>query len=77
MTSRWAASTSAAALHGVLDGKPGPARDVALANAGAALLAAGLADTLGAGVALAAEAVDGGAAQRALDGLVELSNSLE
>ncbi len=68
---------SAAALRGVLDGKPGPARNIALANAGAALLAAGLADTLGAGVALAAEAVDGGAARRALDGLVELSNSLE
>ncbi len=68
---------SAAALRGVLDGAPGPARNIALANAGAALLAAGLADTLKAGVALAVDAVDGGAARRALDGLVELSVTLE
>ena len=68
---------SAAALRGVLDGAPGPARNIALANAGAALLAAGLADTLVEGVAKAAEAVDGGAAQRVLDGLVELSGTLE
>ena len=68
---------SADALRGVLDGAQGPARNVAVANAGAALLAAGLADTLQAGVALASEAIDGGAARRALDGLVELSNSLE
>ncbi len=68
---------SAAALRGVLDGAHGPARNIAVANAGAALLAAGLADTLRAGVALAVEAIDGGAARRALDGLVELSNSLD
>ena len=68
---------SAAALRGVLDGAPGPARNIALANAGAALLAAGLADTLVEGVAKAAEAVDGGAARRVLDGLVELSGTLE
>ena len=68
---------SAAALRGVLDGAPGPARNIALANAGAALLAAGLADTLKAGVALAVDALDGGAARRALDGLVELSVTLE
>ena len=68
---------SAAALRGVLDGSEGAARNVAVANAGAALLAAGLADTLEAGVALAVESIDGGAARRALDGLVELSNSLE
>ena len=68
---------SAAALRGVLDGAPGPARNIALANAGAALLAAGLADTLVEGVALAVDAVDGGAARRALDGLVELSGTLE
>ena len=68
---------SAAALRGVLDGAQGPARNIALANAGAALLAAGLADTLVEGVAKAAEAVDGGAARRALDGLVELSGTLE
>ena len=68
---------SAAALRGVLDGAQGPARNIALANAGAALLAADLADTLAEGVAQAADAVDGGAARRALDSLVELSGTLE
>ena len=68
---------SAAALRGVLDGAAGPKRDVAIANAAAALLAAGLADTLTDGVALAAASVDGGAARRTLDGLVELSQSLD
>ena len=68
---------SAAVLRGVLGGAQGPARNIALANAGAALLAAGLADTLVEGVALAVEAVDGGAARRALDDLVELSMTLE
>ena len=68
---------SAAALRGVLSGAHGPARNIAIANAAAALVAAGLADTLESGVELAVESVDGGSAQRALDGLVELSNSLD
>ena len=68
---------SAAALRGVLDGAAGPKRDVAIANAAAALLAAGLANTLADGVALASKSIDGGAARRTLDALVELSQSLD
>jgi anthranilate phosphoribosyltransferase len=52
---------SAIALS-VLGGEPGPARDVVLLNAGAALFVAGRAADIGDGVGLAAEAVDTGRA---------------
>lgn len=48
----------------VLHGAPGPARNIVLANASAALVAAGRAASFPEGVALAAEAVDSGAARR-------------
>ena len=61
----------------VLDGKPGPGRDVVLMNASAALLAVGKIATLEEGIAMAAEAVDSGEARRKLDALVALSQRLE
>jgi anthranilate phosphoribosyltransferase len=64
---------AAAAIRAVLAGEPGPRRDVALANAAAALYVAGRCDTLRAGVALAAEAVDDGSARRVLAALVRSS----
>jgi anthranilate phosphoribosyltransferase len=60
----------------VLAGEPGPARELALLNAGAAVYVSGRADTLRAGVEQAAEAVDGGGAARALDALVALAGEL-
>ena len=60
---------NAAVVRSVLGGEPGPARDLVLLNAGAAILAGGRADDLQAGVAAAAEAIDTGAAQRVLDDL--------
>jgi anthranilate phosphoribosyltransferase len=60
----------------VLAGEPGPERDLALLNAGAAVYVSGRADTLRAGVEQAAEAVDGGGAARALDALVALAGEL-
>ena len=63
-------------LRDVLQGKHGPARDVVLANAAGALVAAGKAATLKEGVALAAESIDSGAAKDKLDALVELSQRL-
>jgi anthranilate phosphoribosyltransferase len=60
----------------VLDGNPGPARDMVLLNSGAALLAAGLAADLGEGIEMAGNAVDSGRARRKLDRLIELSGSL-
>jgi anthranilate phosphoribosyltransferase len=50
----------------VLEGRPGPRRDVVLLNAAAALLAAGRASSLREGVAQAGAALDGGRARRVL-----------
>ena len=57
---------SVAMLRGVLEGQPGAARDIVLLNAGAALYAANVANSIGDGIALAREALDSGAAQAKL-----------
>ena len=67
--------TNARALTAVLDGEPGPFRDIVLFNAAAALVVAGKADALKDGVAMAAEAIDSGAARGRLRQLVEISNA--
>lgn len=69
------AETNAAALRAVLGGAHGPYRDIVLLNAAAALIVAGKAADLRAGVALAAESIDTGAATRALDRLVAITNT--
>jgi len=53
----------------VLQGERGPRRDIVLANAAAALVAAGLADGWKDGIALAARAIDSGAAYEKLEAL--------
>ncbi|MFZ4482504.1 MAG: anthranilate phosphoribosyltransferase [Chthoniobacterales bacterium] len=60
------AADNALLLERILGGVPGPARDLVLANAAAALIVAGLADEWSAAVARAAEAIDSGAAARVL-----------
>lgn len=65
---------SADVARGVLDGKPGPTRDIVLLNAAAALVVADIATDMKDGIAKAAEAIDSGAARKALDVLVEVSN---
>jgi anthranilate phosphoribosyltransferase len=60
---------NAAALAALLDGAPGAYRDIVLLNAAAALLIAGRAADLRAGAALAARAIDDGAARGVLDRL--------
>lgn len=60
-------------IRTVFSGKSGPARDVVLLNAGAALYAAGLSHDIQSGVVLAAVAVDSGAAGRKLNELVEFT----
>ena len=57
---------SVAMLRGVLDGQPGAARDIVLLNAGAALYAANVADSIADGIALARKALDSGAAKAKL-----------
>ena len=55
---------------------PGAARDIVIINAGAAIYAADLVDSLEDGVNKAKEIIASGAAQTKLDELVKLSNSL-
>lgn len=64
---------SLAMLQSVLDNQPGPARDIVSLNAGAAIYAAGLKDTLAAGVARAQEVIASGAAKQKLDALVNFN----
>jgi anthranilate phosphoribosyltransferase len=67
---------NAETTRAILAGEPGPQRDLALLNAGAAVYVSGRVDDLKAGVDAAAEAVDSGRATAALDGLIELSQEL-
>jgi anthranilate phosphoribosyltransferase len=57
----------------VLDGEPGPRRDVVLLNAGAALEVAGAAEDLGAGIAQAAASIDDGKAAATLGRWIAVS----
>jgi anthranilate phosphoribosyltransferase len=68
-------ATNAALARRVLDGEPGPHRDIVCLNAGAALVAAGLADDLASGIASARSSIDEGGAAAALDRLVAISNA--
>ncbi len=49
-------------LMGVMDNRPGPARDIVVLNTAAALYVAGLADSIEAGIGLSREAINTGAA---------------
>lgn len=63
-----------AMLTGVLENKKGPARDVVLLNAGAAVYVSGIAATLEQGVQAAQRAVESGAALQKLHELAAFSN---
>ena len=67
------AATNAACVRSVLAGDKGTHRDIAVFNAAAALVVAGLAPDLVAGVDAAADSLDRGAARDALDRLVAAS----
>jgi anthranilate phosphoribosyltransferase len=69
------AQQSAAIIRDVLDGRPGPAREMVVLNAAAALWTAGKDESLEKCAALAAAASDGGAAKEVLKRLVVASNS--
>ena len=68
------ADANAAALRGVLEGKPSAYRDVALFNAAAALIVAGRAKDLKEGVAIGTKSLDSGAAAAKLKQLIAVSN---
>jgi anthranilate phosphoribosyltransferase len=67
---------NAAVVKRVLEAEAGPARDVSLLNAGAAIYVAGGAADLGEGIARATQAVDTGAAFDVLDRLATRSREL-
>ncbi|HWK66823.1 MAG TPA: anthranilate phosphoribosyltransferase [Rhizobiaceae bacterium] len=68
------AASNASALRAVLSGEPGAYRDTVLMNAGAGLVVAGKAPTLGDGVSMAARSIDQGNALAVLTTLVASSN---
>ncbi len=67
------AQRNADLARAVLGGDAGPHRDIVTLNAGAGLVAAGLAEDLAAGMEAARRSIDSGAAGAALDRLVEVS----
>ena len=67
---------SLAIIRTVFDNQPGPARDIVVLNAGAAIYVAGLAPNLEAGVKKAVEVIASGAARAKLDALAKLSKKL-
>ncbi|PWB49297.1 MAG: anthranilate phosphoribosyltransferase [Nitrosomonadales bacterium] len=73
----WDAAQAKDMLLGVLDNLPGPARNIVLLNAGAAIYVAGCAETLAEGIAKAHAAIESGAAREKLRQLVEISNSFK
>jgi anthranilate phosphoribosyltransferase len=69
------AQENAAFARAILQGAPGPHRDLVLVNAAAAFLVADAVGDLGEGLVRAAESIDSGAAAAALDRLVAVSRA--
>ena len=61
----------------VLAGERGPARDIVLLNAGAALFIAGAAPSVEHGIAMGSRAIDRGDARRTLDHMIAISTAEE
>jgi anthranilate phosphoribosyltransferase len=70
-----APAENAAMLRQILQGEPGPRRDVVRLNAAAAVIAAGRALDWPDALAIATDSLDNGRAAKALDSLVESSRS--
>lgn len=69
------AAENAKAIEQVLGGEPSAFRDICVLNAAAALVVADKAASLKEGAKLAAEAIQSGAARKALDELVRITNA--
>lgn len=63
-------------MSGVLDNRSGAAKDIVVLNAGVALYAANVAESIASGIELARNAIESGAAKRKLTALVGLSAQL-
>jgi anthranilate phosphoribosyltransferase len=70
-------ATNVAIAREILEGAPGPRRDIVLVNAAAALVAVGRAGDFREGVALSATALDSGAARAKADALARFTHHLE
>ncbi len=70
------AEASMRMVRDVLAGTPGVARDIVQLNAGAALYAAGCAESIDDGIASAREAIESGAAQRKMEQFVGVTQRL-
>lgn len=68
---------NAALTLGILQGEKGHRRNAVLMNAGAALYIGGKAESINAGILLAAELIDSGKAMETLHKLIEISNHPE
>lgn len=66
---------SAAAIRRIFDGEAGPRRDIAVLNAGAALVVAGKANDLKDGIVQSIAAIEDGAAKATLASLIEHSHA--
>ncbi|MEJ2573773.1 MAG: anthranilate phosphoribosyltransferase, partial [Gammaproteobacteria bacterium] len=71
------AAQSLAMMEAVLNDTPGAARDIVLLNAGAAIYASGLAESIEQGLEKARAAIADGAARRKLEDLVKLTNEFK
>jgi anthranilate phosphoribosyltransferase len=71
------AAANAGIVRRVLDGLRGPARDIVVLNAGAALVVAGRAESMREGIARAEAAIDSGAAGDTLDRMARASHTEE
>jgi anthranilate phosphoribosyltransferase len=69
------AAESAAQVRVVLGGEPGPKLDMVLLNAGTALMAAGVADSIPSGITLARELIASGAALDKLQQFIDFSRT--
>ena len=67
------AAESKAMLLAALDDKPGTAREIVALNAGAALYAASLVESIGAGIAKAGDTIASGAARAKIDEFVQFT----
>jgi anthranilate phosphoribosyltransferase len=68
--------TNAQIVRSIVNGDPGPCRDIVVANAAAALLVAQRATDLKSAVAIAIESIDSGAARSKLEQLIEFTCSM-
>ncbi|HIB55170.1 MAG TPA: anthranilate phosphoribosyltransferase [Nitrospirales bacterium] len=71
------ADENASILTQILEGQPGPRRDIVLLNAAPAIVAGGNAKTLPEGLTVAQDSIDSGRAKAKLDQLVSTSQKLK